>query len=265
MGTTERGYVDLNWGQVHYRAAGDPASPLLVILHQTPLSSRQYERVLPLLGTRLRAVALDSPGYGMSGPPPAEWSVSEYAAAMWLVVNHLGAERILLLGRATGSVLALEAAIQQPDRVGGLVLHGLPVYTTCERTERLDSDFGEPFRVRPDGSHLTEIWERIRGQYPTLPADTVQTHLEDYLATGGDFAPGYRAIWRYDLEQAVTGLRVPTLLLGGTRDRVYPFFDRARKVVPEARHHVFDDGSDFIAAEDPSLFVATVLDFLLDH
>jgi hypothetical protein len=45
-----RGYLDFAWGQVHMRMAeADPALPLLLLLHQSPLSARNYDRVLPLL------------------------------------------------------------------------------------------------------------------------------------------------------------------------------------------------------------------------
>ncbi len=57
-GRVTRGYLELPWGQVHYRAvdaadsAGAEARPLLLMLHQTPLDSEHYERVLPPIGRK---------------------------------------------------------------------------------------------------------------------------------------------------------------------------------------------------------------------
>ncbi len=78
-----RAILELPWGQVHVRSAGDPGAPLLLLLHQSPLSSRNYEAVLPLFAAEgnVRAVAVDTPGFGLSDPPPEDWSVEDYANA----------------------------------------------------------------------------------------------------------------------------------------------------------------------------------------
>ena len=47
----------------------DSKKPLLVMLHQSPLSSRNYQAALPYLADHFRVVALDTPGFGQSTPP----------------------------------------------------------------------------------------------------------------------------------------------------------------------------------------------------
>ncbi len=277
-----RGYLELPWGQVHYRtveAAAGPdadARPLLLMLHQTPLDSEHYERVLPLLGEFARPVAVDSPGYGLSDRPPprgdatggagAEWDVEDYGRLTWEIADRLGGERVYLFGRATGSVLAVEAAAQRPERVRALVLHGLPVYDDATKAQRLaDVEFGAPIAPTADGAHLVRLWERVLGQYPYLEPDAVQWHVERYLAAGPDFALAYRAIWRYDLAAAAARLRAPVLLLGGTRDRVFGWFEEGRALLPDAEWELFGGATDFIAADEPERFVARLRAFLEAH
>lgn len=65
-----RHFADLPHGQVHYAACGDLASPAVLLLHQTPRSWREYEAVLPLIGARYRAIAMDTVGFGDSEPLP---------------------------------------------------------------------------------------------------------------------------------------------------------------------------------------------------
>ena len=73
-GASERGYLELPWGQVHYRRAGDPSAPPLVLLHQSPLSSATFEPALAALAARgVYAVAVDTPGFGMSDAAPRQW------------------------------------------------------------------------------------------------------------------------------------------------------------------------------------------------
>ena len=74
-----RGYVDVEFGQLHYRESGE--GPPLVLLHKTPSSSIQYSRVMPLLGERYRCIALDTPGFGMSDPFPSQPLMGDYGRA----------------------------------------------------------------------------------------------------------------------------------------------------------------------------------------
>ena len=89
-GTVTKGYFSLPWGQVHYRSAtGAADAPPLLMLHQSPLSSRNYERLLSLLTGQCQPYALDTPGYGESSPVPESWEVGDYAALVWKVADDL--------------------------------------------------------------------------------------------------------------------------------------------------------------------------------
>lgn len=260
---TRRGYFDMPWGQVHYRtASADPALPVMIMLHQSPLSSRNYECALPLLAAFCRPVALDTPGHGASDPAPAGWEVADYGALVWAVADRLGAERVHIFGRATGSVFAFAAAQAAPARVRALVLHGVPIYTDAERADRL-ANFAPPYPLASEGDHLGWIWKRIRGEYPWIGPELATNFVRDYLAAGPDFASAYRAIWRYDLRTAAAGrAAIPTLLLGGSADRIAFMQARAEALIPEAERAVLDGATDFVAEQEPARFADCLGSFL---
>ena len=261
---TFRGYVDTQAGQVHFRAStpadhgGDMAnaSPF-VLLHQSPLSSRTYEAALPLLGQGAGAYALDTPGHGGSDPAPHGWEVDDYADAFWSVIDGLGLGHVRVLGRATGSVFAVAMALQQPERVSALVLHGLPVYTSAEREDRL-AGFAPPWTPTDSGDHLRWIWNRIRGEYPWASADMVTTFAHDYLSSGPDFAVAYRAMWHYDMASALGRLGVVPALLSGDRDRIGFMQERARQLLPHAPATTLEGATDFVATCEPERFATAV-------
>jgi pimeloyl-ACP methyl ester carboxylesterase len=63
-----KGYADGPFGQVHCQWLGDGV-PLL-LLHQSPSSSEMFAAVYPLLAASgIRAIGIDSPGFGQSDPP----------------------------------------------------------------------------------------------------------------------------------------------------------------------------------------------------
>src|SRR5262249_54824673 len=82
-----RGYAAAGFGQLHFREMGT-GEPLL-LLHKTPSSSIMYCRVLPLLGQRYRAIAIDTPGFGMSDPPPPDVGINFYAQAFLDAMDSL--------------------------------------------------------------------------------------------------------------------------------------------------------------------------------
>ena len=255
--------MDTRWGQVHIRTV--PAShdgPLLVLSHQTPLHAGHYDRVLPLLATFCQPIAFDTPGYGLSDPVPDGWEIADYAGLLWEVVEYTDNDRAVVFGRATGSVVALEAAHRQPCRTIGLILHGLPMYSAEARSERLASDFADPIPPLGDGSHLTTLWNRVLGQYPYLTPDEAQWHVDAYLMCGPDYATGYRAMWRYDPEPALDSLAMPVHLLGGDRDRVGHWFEIAHARIPSATAHRFSEATDFIAHDDPERFAEELQRFV---
>ncbi len=258
-----RFYLDFAWGQVHCRMAQGPAdAPILLLLHQSPLSARNYDSVLPLLAQHCRPVAIDTPGYGGSDHPDRQWKVGDYAALVFAIADRLGAQRCHLFARATGTVFAAAAALAQPARVARLMLHGMPVYTHEERADRL-AGFAPPFTPTADGSHLRWIWDRIHDEYPWIDPELATHFVRDYLATSGDFATAYRAIWRYDLRAALAnGIDVPTLLIGGTRDRIAFMQPRAEALLPKARAITLDGATDFVAEQEPARFAAVLQAFM---
>jgi pimeloyl-ACP methyl ester carboxylesterase len=264
--TNSKGYFNLPWGQIHFRtAAAEQSRPAMFLLHQSPLSSRNYESLLPLLTGQCRPYALDTPGYGASSPVPEQWEVADYARAVLDCADQLGAAKVVLFGRATGAVFAIEAAMLHPERVHCLLLHGMPVYTDAERADRM-ANYAPPFELSQDGAHLQALWRRITGEYPWIEPELATQFVRDFLAAGNDFARAYRAIWRYDLSRRVRGrLAVPTRLIGCTGDRIGFMHARAVELLPQADAVVLDHATDFVAEQYPARFAQVLNDFIVRH
>ncbi|MGD9988915.1 alpha/beta fold hydrolase [Pseudonocardia sp.] len=252
-GRARRGYVDLPWGQVHYRHGGDADAPAVLILHQSPLSSATYEAVVePLVRRGLRVVAPDTPGFGMSDPTPAPWTIPEYAAAVWAFADEVGLGRVHLLGQHTGAVIAVEAAFGRPERVDGLVLQGLPLYDDAER-DRKRTGYAPPYEPAADGSHVRVIRDRVTGLYPRLPVAETDRQVIEYLQTGPDYATAYRAVFDHvvDTDRLDT---FPVLLLHGGDDLVDRMTPQVTAALPHARLVTIPGGTDFVADEQPEAF-----------
>jgi pimeloyl-ACP methyl ester carboxylesterase len=74
----------------------------------------------------LDAIALDLPGFGAAPPPPQAWSTAEYAEYVVPVLDDL-APGAVLLGHSFGGRLAVHLAATHPEKVGAMVLSGVPL------------------------------------------------------------------------------------------------------------------------------------------
>ncbi len=184
---------------------------------------------------------------------------------VWDIADAMGADRVFVFGRATGAVFAMEAALTQSQRVRGLALHGMPVYTYAERADRMRS-FAPPFSATANGAHLLGIWNRIKSEYPWIGPELATHFTYDFLSAGPDFARSYQAIWRYDLPQRVRdGLGLPTLLLGGSADRIAFMHARAVALLLQAQAVWLEGATDFVAEQQPDLFAQHLTDFIAAH
>jgi pimeloyl-ACP methyl ester carboxylesterase len=93
----------------------------IVMVHGLPGSHRDFRWLAPPLEQLgLRVIRLDMPGFGGTATAPAQLSV--LADHVRRRLDHLGLERVVLLGHSFGGPLALVAASREPDRVRGLAL-----------------------------------------------------------------------------------------------------------------------------------------------
>ena len=76
-----RAYVNGPYGQMHVRiAGGGRAYRPLICFHLSPLSGVVYENWISEMGRDRMAVAIDTPGYGMSDHPPQPPTIAEVTA-----------------------------------------------------------------------------------------------------------------------------------------------------------------------------------------
>lgn len=117
-------YVEVASGRrIHAIEIGD-GKPL-VLLHGSGPTALQF---LPLLErlTRVRAIAVDRPGFGLSDPierPSADYREAAVESVN-LILDGLGLTETALLGNSAGGTCALWYALAHPDRVTRLVLLG---------------------------------------------------------------------------------------------------------------------------------------------
>jgi len=208
----KRGYANLSHGQIHYRYAGN--GPVVILLHQSPCSSRDYEHLLEAWSEYFAVIAPDNPGNGMSDPLTVPKSTMiDYAASLIEFMDSLGITDAMLYGYHTGASIAVAAATTYPDRISLAVANGVSLLQGAQQKDFIDN-YMPPFTPQENGEHLTWLWQRIKSQaavfpwYSEKPEDALnlppysvskcQIMLEDFLAAGNDYIAPYRAAFAFD-------------------------------------------------------------------
>jgi epoxide hydrolase 4 len=119
----------VNGVDLHIRAAGDPAAPLLLFLHGFPEYSGAWDEVLPAFAGQFHAVAPDQRGYARSSKPEGieAYRVKNLVRDVLTLADRLSPGRPFnLVSHDWGASVAYAAAIAAPARVAKLaVINGV--------------------------------------------------------------------------------------------------------------------------------------------
>lgn len=117
-------FVDLPGGyRAHYREAGDPSLPLLVLLHGFADSSTTWEGWVQQLKPQLHIISLDFPGHGLTrAPQGVSLSGEGLADFVDAFAAKLALPKFAVAGNSMGGGAAWQLAVRHPGRVNALIL-----------------------------------------------------------------------------------------------------------------------------------------------
>lgn len=110
--------------RLHSAVAGDPADPLILLVHGTFGAWLDFRHVIaPLAAHGFHVAAVDMRGYGMSDKPPARSGDPALIAAGDIdgIISALGHNRAHIVGHDTGGALAWVHASTYPGRAASLI------------------------------------------------------------------------------------------------------------------------------------------------
>lgn len=271
-------FVEVRGQVVHLRDEGPRDDPLpLLLIHGTSSSLHTWEGWVRALKGQRRVISFDLPGFGLTGPYTGQYDADDYRGDTYArfafdLLDALGVPRAAVGGNSLGGEVAWRMAAMAPDRVAALVLvdaAGLPFASASAplgwwiaRTPVLNrvAEWALPRALVAQG--LAGVY----GDPSRVTPELVDRHFELTLREGNRRALGLRLRQAANGEDAgrITGLRQPTLILWGGRDRQIPLGvgrDFAQRI-PGSRLVVFDELGHVPQEEDPARTVLPVKEFL---
>ncbi len=196
--------------RVHYRKCG--SGPPLLLMHQSPRSSSEYDAIMPIWGQHFTCIAPDIPGFGHSDPlrlePP---ELEDFADALVEFCDAACLPPLPAYGFHSGGIMLVTALKRHPERFTALALGGYAIWNDADRAKIGDA-YVPPNPPKAFGEHLVWLWNRIVEQswyFPWYdPCDEtrlpgahddvarIDTIIQDLLNSGDHYAAGYAAVLR---------------------------------------------------------------------
>ncbi len=212
--------------------------------------------------------AIDLPGHGCRS---GETLGSDVVPVARQLLNQAPA-RAVWLGWSLGGMVALAAALADPERVAALVLVASsasflarPGWSAGMSPDRLVR-MGRQLLADPTGTVDDFLTLQVLSSGSARPA---LRHLRSALAEHGDAAPqaladGLALLEATDLRESVTALDMPALVIGGERDRlVHPEAVRdLAKRIPASRLAMFETAGHVPFLSHLGAFENEVRDFM---
>lgn len=268
-----------------YRQLG--TGPVLVCHPGGPGFSASYFADLAGLWEQFTLVMLNPRGTGGSDRPPDSraYQIDDYVADVDELREHLGQERLLLLGHSHGGIVAQAYAAAHPGRVRRLVLASTLARFGREQEVAMqagmDKRSGQPWYAdaaaaleeEQDGKFRTdqELGELVFRELPlyftrygpveagyldtlrseTINADTLRLFNQEIFNT-------------FDLRSRLQGISAPTLVITGDDDFICGPLCAAEitGAIPGAREVIVGDAGHMVFVEQPRAFHDEVADFL---
>jgi len=251
--------------RIHWDQRGEGTPLLLIMGHR--YSAAMWYPLLPRLTAKHRVIWFDNRGTGESDAP-RDFSVSDMAHDALAVMDAAGVARAHVFGVSMGGGIALELAMQKPERVTSLLL-GCTTILTADKPRT-------PAWVLPlyylPMSFIRALRPRTanNGYGSAANADAVARDeamiAKDKYVTAGVVAQA-KAIRAYSAtREAAARLTMPTLVLHGDEDSLVPFAwgEEIAATIPGSRFVRFAGaGHNFIVVDEEKA-ARDVLDFLRD-
>src|SRR5216684_1003242 len=106
--------------KVYYDCYGQ-GTPIVFLHPWTTNGGIWYYQAFPFAKTN-QVVVVDHRGHGRSDKPQSGYSIQEHASDVRAVLDAVGAQKAVLVGNSIGGMIAMQFALDNPDRVKGLLI-----------------------------------------------------------------------------------------------------------------------------------------------
>ncbi len=240
--------------------------PAVLLLHGlgTEASSWTYQ-FDALTAAGYRPIAPDLPGFGRSKFSGDKWSIRYAADAITSLADRLKIGRFHLAGISMGGTVALQMAIQSPDRIISLIL--INTFATL-RPKRWNEWFYLlrryiRARLRGSGSQAEITASRI---FPAPHQRELREQLIRHIRqTDPDvYRQAMRELALYDARHDLRNIQIPSLVISARNDTTVPLENQhdLSAGIPGCQQLFIEDAGHGVIIDQPDCVNQSMIQFI---
>lgn len=270
-------FYDVNGVRTRVLEAG--TGPALILLHGTGGHAETYQRNMVPLSRHFRVIVPDMIGHGFTDRPDLDYTLDDFAAHIFGLLDVLGLKSAHLSGESIGGCIAAWMAIHQPERAKTLILNtgildrpdekGLAQHADLEKRTRMLAEDCSLDTVRRrlewlvlDKDEMTEEMVHIRHRIYSQP-DMVKSVIHIMLTVLAMNRGPFKGK-DYMARERMAEIKCPTLVMWSDHNPGKPFevIKPAIDLIPNAEVHVIKDSAHWPQFEQPDRVNSLMIDFL---
>jgi 3-oxoadipate enol-lactonase len=255
-------FLDVGGLRIHYALSGREDAPLLALSNSLGTNFSMWDPQAPVLEREFRLLRYDQRGHGETAAPPGPYTIERLARDVLHLLDSLKFEKVNFCGLSMGGMTGMWLGLHVPERIHKLALcnTGAKIGTPELWNPRIEI-------VRKSGmktiaSGVIERWftPEFRSSSPETISATLRI-LENTPPQG--YAGCCEAIRDCDQREAISAIRIPTLVIAGRKDPATPPADGrfVASQIPGARY-VELSAAHLSNIEAPEQFNAELMRFL---
>jgi len=252
-------WINIDGNTIHYIDEGK--GDTILFSHPAVSWSFMYRNLVKILSRKYRCIAIDYPGFGLSGAAGNyTYSVSSQASVLKQFILSMELENIYVLGHDSGGPSAYAACINIPERVAGFIISDAIIFPVSEYAKIskmlgivsgglfrfLNSRFNILIRLASSKGIRNRVLHVAEKKCYTHAFDThnKRNHAVDVLASLKKEEPLMKK-----LHQSFETIfqNIPALLIYGEKDPVHQLgiSHRIRNLLPYAELHLVPGEAHF--------------------
>ncbi|HML94909.1 MAG TPA: alpha/beta hydrolase [Thermodesulfobacteriota bacterium] len=250
--------ISVNGTVINYAGSGeiDPSRPTVLLIHGAGqrLATWRFQTG-PLDDAGWNYVIPDLPGRGGSGGKGLR-SVEEYKDFVKDFADALGLGKLILAGHSMGGGVALNFALDYPEKVKALVLVGTGARLRVA---------GETLKVVKNNYPLFCDVSPSRSFAETSPEELKEEFKNGLIATPGEVCyHDLSACNEFDFMERVHEIKAPSCIVAGTLDILAPvkYSEYLHEKIEGSELYVIEGAGHFVMQEKAERFNAVLADFL---
>ncbi len=263
-------FIEVDGIKLHYQEKG--AGTPLVLIHGYGSSTFTWRDVFVPLSEKFRVIAVDLKGFGFSEKPAGDYTKREQAVLVQKLLDKLNIEKAYFAGSSMGGEVSLNVALQNPNRVEGLILIDASGVESVKGSSSTPWFYEIPFVGRGlvavgllSDNLVRASLKRSYFDDSKVTEKVVSTYYLPLQTNNGQRAVvSTERQWDlYPIEDDLSKIKVPTLLIWGREDVVTPLAGGKimNASIENSQLVIFENCGHLPAEEMPQRTVEEILKF----